>query len=67
MVNEPLRRSVGLAGGSEEMLFGGLGIYHFVVLGNSWALCIGADGRSETQLLAWNLSAVLPGMWRSEL
>lgn len=64
MVNEPLRRSVGLPGGSEEMLFGGLGICYFVVFGNSWALCIGADGRGETQLLAWNLSVVLPGTWR---
>lgn len=67
MVNEPLRRSVSLPGGSEEMLFGGPRIYHFVVFGTSWVLCVGADGRGETQLLAWNLSAVLPGTWRSGL
>lgn len=61
MLNEPLRRSVGLPGGSEETLFGGLRIYLFIVFSSSWALCIGAEGKGETQPLAWNFSAVLRG------
>lgn len=65
-VNEPLGRSFGLPGGTEEPLFGGIRIdFFFVVSGNSWALCKGTDRRLETQLLAWSSSAVLPGTRRS--